>query len=538
MAIYEDFTSYTEVDEGNDVTVDSATKVSWAALYSRAETAYLYKDKGAAHFDGDFTHKFETYTSELKNTSLNVHWMLANIIGDSASVIVGNEDALQLFVYSAQFNGISGFYLRIYEGGTPITDIWAGGSLSVLYFIEIVRDDDGGANNTGRITAYIRTGSHSGALQDTLVVDCSVGEQNDFRYMYGMATQDDGAGVVSGGYTQNLDVGEVETLSANDISNLSQVTAPLLTVIRQCSIPNVESLSQITAPTVERGWLYPPDILCNTEITVPAFTIKHSLSIPDIESLSQVTAPAMLVNHLGADDVSCNTEVTVPSFSVKRPLTIPNIESSSEVGVPDFVGLRPLNAPDVSCLTEVTAASIYKELLPSDIECSSEVDAADLEWIKIFKLNATLPMMTAEMSGGHGGFLNATLPMITAEMRGGAHLDATIPMITAEMIGAVGINGSLNATLPMITAEITGKVETIGQLNATIPMIIARMAGTAGHVWQLNATIPMITAQLAGYTDITGQLNATIPMIEAYLIGTNDRFATCDVLRYEEPELE
>ena len=44
--------------EGNDVTVESATKVSWVNLRSRADTAYIYKDKGAGHFDDDFNHKF------------------------------------------------------------------------------------------------------------------------------------------------------------------------------------------------------------------------------------------------------------------------------------------------------------------------------------------------------------------------------------------------------------------------------------------------------------------------------------------------
>jgi hypothetical protein len=540
VAIYEDFTGYTEFDEGNDVTVDSATKVSWVNLQSRAETAYLYKDKGANHFSGDFTHKLELYESQFKNSSFLYHWLLGNIVGDAYDIEAASGDAVGVYSESAEFDAITRIGVKLFESGGETVDTWttAGTGLSTLYFIEVVRDDDGGSNNTGRVTVYIRTGSHSGALQDTLVVDCSAGEQNDFRYIYALSTWDSGgSGVYATGYTQNLDVGEVETLSANDSSSLSQVTAPLLTVIRQCLIPNVESLSQITAPTVERGWLYPPDIPCNTEITVPSFTVKHSLSIPNIESLTQVTAPDMLVNHLGANNVSCNTEVTVPSFTVKRLLTIPNIESSSEVGVPDFVRQAPLNAPDISCSTEVTVASIYKELFPSDIECSSEVEAADLEWIKILKLNATLPVITAEMSGGHGGFLNVELPMITAEMRAGARLNVTLPMITAEIEGNVGIKADLNVTLPMIKVVLEGDVEVLGELNGTLPMVTARMTGTSGQVGQLNVTLPMITAELTGYTDINGQLNVTLPMIEAYLTGTVER-ESCEILRYEEPELE
>lgn len=531
----EDFTTYTEVDQGDKIVVDSAIKVSWTGLASRWLHGYVYKDFGVDHFNGDFTHKFETQYSGISDVAVLVSsWVLGNTVGDLRIIVAGSGDAHSFHLYNG---GTPSFRLWIVEGGATSADEWASPSASTTYFVEIVRDDDGGSNNTGRLTAYIRTGSHSGVLQDTLVVDCAAGEQNDFRYIYAVSTYDDSSSVeISSGYTQNLDVGE-DDLNANDASSLTQVTVPLLTAIRQLSAQNVECLSQITVPTIEKKWLYSSDISCNTQVTAPFFTVKRSLSTPNIECLSQVTVPSIAVNHLGADDISCNTEITVPSFTVKREIAIPNIESSSEVGIPGFVRRAPLNALDISSLTEVTVAGIYKELFPSDIECSSEVEAADLEWVKILKLNATLPMITAEMSGGHGGFLNVELPMIIAEMRGGAQLNVTLPMITAELEGKVGIKADLNVTLPMITAEMTGTVEILGQLNVTLPMITARMTGTAGQVGQLNVTLPMITAALSGYTDIDGQLNVTLPMIEAYLTGTVER-EECEILRYEEPELE
>lgn len=397
------------------------------------------------------------------------------------------------------------------QGSTLLKDFGLTAGNAVDQWIDLTTEDDidipvdtpiwvviKGDNAAGLSFTYVNFKGHCGDFQvanGRTAVEGIIGSDPDVAFA---ATFPAGADTFSGSWYNFRILTEhnpgIDT-NANNIECSSEISAPSIDSIRLIAANNVESLSQITVPSLETGWLYPPDI-------------------------------------------SCNTEVTVPSFSVKREVAIPGMESSSEVTIPTLKISHDLNHSDISCLTEVTAAGIYKELFFSNIESSSAVDGATAEWIMVGRMNATLPMITAELSGGHGGFLNAELPMMTAEMRAGARINATLPMITAEMVGKVGINGTLNAILPMITAGIIGKAEVLGQLNAMLPMITARMLGTAGHVGQLNAVIPMITAQIVGYTDITGQFNATIPMIEAYLTGTNDRFATCDVLRYEEPELE
>lgn len=207
---YEDFTTYTEFDEGSDVTVDSAAKVSWVLFRPRYSTYYLYKDKGVNHFSGDFNHKVECYFSVMYyDWPFYAHWMIANIVGDMKDVADAAGDAHVLRVYDPK-TGSKYFQLVIIENGVATADTSIEVSLSTLYFVEIVRDDDGGANNTGRLTAYIRTGSHTGVLIDTLVVDSSVGEQNDFRYIYALASYDTSSNYSTWatGYTQNLDIGE------------------------------------------------------------------------------------------------------------------------------------------------------------------------------------------------------------------------------------------------------------------------------------------------------------------------------------------
>ena len=201
---YENFTTYTEVDPGNDITVDSATKVSWVDFRTRVDTAYLYKDKGLNHFNGDFNHKFEIQ-DVAGYRSLGCHWALTKSVKDYEAIVVANEDGLFFFNYNDSYN----LYLRIVENGSLLSDVWAGNLASTTYFIEIVRDDDGGANNTGRLTAYIRTGSHTGVLKDTLVIDSSAGEQNDFQYVFAVTSADNNDNLnTSDGYTENLDIGE------------------------------------------------------------------------------------------------------------------------------------------------------------------------------------------------------------------------------------------------------------------------------------------------------------------------------------------
>lgn len=224
---YENFTTYTEVDTASKITVDSATKVSWLGIYTRtpSEDGYLYKDKGVDHFNGDFTHKFEMQFVNAGNLSCPNYWMLANTIGDSGDICDAGGDAYTFFAY----DDTESIYLRIFENGSTVgDDSWAtpGPQASTTYFVEIVRDDDGGANSTGRLTAYIRTGSHTGALQDTLVADCSAGEQNDFRYIYAFATASVSLDGLATGFTQNLDIGEAPpgwTGKLNGITNPAKI---------------------------------------------------------------------------------------------------------------------------------------------------------------------------------------------------------------------------------------------------------------------------------------------------------------------------
>lgn len=214
---YEDFTTYDEADEGNNVTVISS-KVSWVGLTEK-ETSHVSDSKGAAHFNGDFEHLFEC---QFLNTTLNPEfgfWALTNSQNDKTTLITISED----FVVFQQFTNSYFMFQNYINGNMNAQDYWDSASESTTYYITLNYDRDGGANGTGQYIAEIRTGSHLGTLQDTLTVDCPVGGQHDYEYIFGLIGNDVGTGGdanYADGFTQNLDLQEEETPSVGLLSEM------------------------------------------------------------------------------------------------------------------------------------------------------------------------------------------------------------------------------------------------------------------------------------------------------------------------------
>ena len=93
MAI-ENFTTYTEVDPNAHIGV-AAAKLDIDGM-TRDEEAYVYDDKGAAHFGATFEHDFDVTPQAITNSPIAVCWAVSNVVDDDHDWDDANDQAVVL----------------------------------------------------------------------------------------------------------------------------------------------------------------------------------------------------------------------------------------------------------------------------------------------------------------------------------------------------------------------------------------------------------------------------------------------------------
>ncbi len=185
----QDFTTYTERDLLNLITV-TASKVSWADLPADGD-AWVYKDKGANYFSGNFELRM-TYRTLNGTTSSAVcsALTLANLVNDWIGIDTLNGDELGLIV-----NGNSAYISEV-NGGTqyfPSGDYPLILTLNTDYYLTIKRDEAVGTYGTLYLYVY------SDAARTTLIATqtLTLHSLKDFRYIYAIQSIEAGAPTVT-----------------------------------------------------------------------------------------------------------------------------------------------------------------------------------------------------------------------------------------------------------------------------------------------------------------------------------------------------
>jgi len=196
----EDFTTYTEIDPENGVTV-TPLEVSFSGVNFRGTDTYVYSDKGINHFDGDFEHLLTAQISSIGTYALPIVWMLANTVDNKRGMLDSNEDFLLLEFYQTQ--------LRIQEcvNGIEYEDVWTAASVGTTYYVKLVRDESVGSY--GRLYCYIYSDSGRTILLKTLQLDLR--EKEDFRYIYALNTDNDGQTYRASGFIRDLNLNSLES---------------------------------------------------------------------------------------------------------------------------------------------------------------------------------------------------------------------------------------------------------------------------------------------------------------------------------------
>ena len=199
MAI-EDFTTYTELDTGTNITVTSS-KVNHD--YEHDKTEWLYSDKGIDHFT-NWEHLCEVYMTSHSNNRLRDYWALTNHLEDHETLRSNGRDALTLLC--GNVGGAYRIYAMEIDGGVHDGDYFTG-AVATLYYLTIEK-------STTTFTVKIYSDAARTVLLDTLTVTIN---DNNYRYVFGTLSRNQGAGgQYSKGYTQNLDLQEVAVSSIDN----------------------------------------------------------------------------------------------------------------------------------------------------------------------------------------------------------------------------------------------------------------------------------------------------------------------------------
>jgi len=209
----EDFTTYTETDPGADI-AKTANTITLTNFDGRNTDSCVYYDYGVNYFSADFTHQFSFVRDSYTGVLGHYMWMMANAVDDAQGIDTANGDFIGVKCVSNDLQ------LAICENGTLRTTQYNNFLDDVRYYVTVNRDDDAGAASTGRMTVTVCTGNYSGGyrstVMSTLTLDCSAGEQNDFRYLYAVNSSNDAtAGTVVTGTIDHMELApEAEPLGA------------------------------------------------------------------------------------------------------------------------------------------------------------------------------------------------------------------------------------------------------------------------------------------------------------------------------------
>lgn len=202
----EDLTTYTEVDPGTYIS-RTADQVTFTEL-DRDINAYLYDDKSADYFDGDFEHLLRCMATDVNGAGIANVWGLANLVDDAYAIRTANGDILNFRFYSGDGISLVNDLFEI-DSGTLYFDRSSALAYDTEYYIEVERDEAVGTYGT--LYAYISTGGYwdDGGVQiDSLSLTLHTSKK-DYRYVYACQSYNTATGNRwLSGYAKFLDLQE------------------------------------------------------------------------------------------------------------------------------------------------------------------------------------------------------------------------------------------------------------------------------------------------------------------------------------------
>ena len=203
----QDFTNFTEVDPNTRIDV-TASRVTFTNL-TIDEDAYVYADKGAGYFNGDFTHHLTVEITAMSAGSNADHvcvWALTNHLDDWQGLADANRSFLTvMLILSTTTPRIELTEFNAGSEAGPADQYVA--ALNTKYYLTVSRDEATGANGTLTLKIYSDAGRTN--LLDTQTQTLSQ-SKTDYRYLFAALSRNFTAGFTVSGYTENANLIDVD----------------------------------------------------------------------------------------------------------------------------------------------------------------------------------------------------------------------------------------------------------------------------------------------------------------------------------------
>lgn len=350
----EDFTTYTENDPSSQITIDSATQISITALDRNSE-GYVYDNKGAAHFGGDFNHKIDFNLTSGAVSGWVFVWALTNAVDDIKGIFDASGSCFSSRV--SLLTGTASILLIELDGGTNYSDVAYTVTAGTDYYVVVDRDESIGSY--GQLRQRIYSDAERTTLLNTQTVSLHTSKK-DFQYIFPVNSWNSGdSSSTLTGTISNLDLQEdaVVTLTGasatGQVGTLSPIGAALVTITGISATGQAGTAAATGGAAIEIS-----GASATGQVGVLTLTTGATVSLPR----ASATGQAGIVTAIGGSvatltGISSNADAGTLTAVIAQTIELTGISASSIVGVLDITTGATVDITGVIATGQVGAVS-------------------------------------------------------------------------------------------------------------------------------------------------------------------------------------
>ena len=170
-AALEDYTTYTEVDEQDDITITDEVNITFDTMRNDADS-YVYKDYGIAHF-GDFEHDVKSVFTAFSGQGRVGIWAVANALNGYSDLRFDDDDGISVALQEP-FGGTENYILANHADNDNDVSVDVGDTGTDYHTI---------TRSGTTCTDAIYSDEERLTLIDTIAITCSA---DTYRYIYAL----------------------------------------------------------------------------------------------------------------------------------------------------------------------------------------------------------------------------------------------------------------------------------------------------------------------------------------------------------------